>query len=528
MAKFDCIADFEDLTPAEEKLIAACRAGQSCDLGEARPEKPKPENTVRATLLRALIIGGTPECRLMQDGGVTLFGAWVIEPLDLRFKSARGPTVLVNCVFMEEPLLTHAELSILNLSKSEFPGLFAVGLSVKGLVNLTEVCATKTVNFNSAKISGQFACNEAKLDGGKASAGWNPALTAQEIEVGGGMLMSGLITLGILDLHGAKVSGQLEFTKVNLDGKGDLAINGQNLTVKASLFWREIEATQVIGEIYLVGAHVGNLVDDIKSWPSEFNLIGLTYGRISTARNSVLERLTWLANGSIADGIFHPQPYTQLAKVLFAMGHDREAKKILMEQENRLSMVALQNLRVKPNGGTYLVFENPWIDAQVCGAKAWFWTIGLLAGHGYAPFRALVAMLALIGVTTFLAYQAWSTGAFAPNSDVIVTSNAWQVAMMKDCVPTPFPGCESNPALTWLNDRAQGIDWASFNALAYAADLALPVVELGQTSAWAPSKDRGVWGETLWWASWWIELLGWLFTVLGGAAITGLIQRSRE
>jgi hypothetical protein len=64
--------------------------------------------------------------------------------------------------------------------------------------------------------------------------------------------------------------------------------------------------------------------------------------------------------------------------------------------------------------------------------------------------------------------------------------------------------------------------------LAYAADLALPVVELGQTSAWAPSKDRGVWGETLWWASWWIELLGWLFTVLGGAAITGLIQRSRE
>jgi hypothetical protein len=266
----------------------------------------------------------------------------------------------------------------------------------------------------------------------------------------------------------------------------------------------------------------------MESWPRNLNIDGFTYDRIAKGNITAQDRLPWLANGSNDNGIFHPQPYTQLAKVLFAMGHDREAKKILMARENRLSSVALQNLRVKPNGGTYLIFENPLIDAQVCGAKAWFWTISLLAGHGYAPFRALVAMLALIAVTTCLAYQAWSTGAFAPNSDVIVTSNAWQGAMLKDCVPTPFPGCDLNPAQTWSKDRTQGIDWASFNALAYAVDLALPVVELGQTSAWAPSKDRGVWGETLWWASWWIELLGWLFTVLGGAAITGLIQRSRD
>jgi hypothetical protein len=282
------------------------------------------------------------------------------------------------------------------------------------------------------------------------------------------------------------------------------------------------------GEVHLVDAHFDTLADDMESWPPEFNLIGLTYDRISMVRNSVRARLLWLANGSFGDGIFHPQPYTQLAKVLFAMGHGREAKEILIERERRLNAVALQNLRVKPNGEHHLVFENPWIDAQVLVKFTLFKIIGLLAGHGYAPIRALWAMVGLIALTACLAFQTWSTGAFAPNSDVILTSPAWEVAMQHDCLPAAFANCDPNPAQTWSNDPDRGMDWASFQPLAYATDLAIPVVDLGQTSAWAPSKDRGPWGYLMWWSSWVIEGLGWLFTVLGGAAITGLIQRSRE
>jgi hypothetical protein len=111
---------------------------------------------------------------------------------------------------------------------------------------------------------------------------------------------------------------------------------------------------------------------------------------------------------------------------------------------------------------------------------------------------------------------------------VILTSFAWQDAMQHDCLPAALANCDPNPAQTWSNDPDRGMDWASFQPLAYAADLAIPVVDLGQTSAWAPSKDRGPWGYLMWWSSWVVEGLGWLFTVLGGAAITGLIQRSRE
>ena len=45
-------------TEAEEKLIAACRAGQECILSKTRPTSGTNANTLRAPLLRLLITGG--------------------------------------------------------------------------------------------------------------------------------------------------------------------------------------------------------------------------------------------------------------------------------------------------------------------------------------------------------------------------------------------------------------------------------------------------------------------------------------
>ena len=71
------------------------------------------------------------------------------------------------------------------------------------------------------------------------------------------------------------------------------------------------------------------------------------------------------------------------------------------------------------------------------------------------------------------------------------------------------------------------MDWDSFNALGYAADLVIPILDLGQESAWAPSKDRGAWGFHLWWGRWVFAAMGWIITALGAAAVTGIIQRDK-
>ncbi len=70
------------------------------------------------------------------------------------------------------------------------------------------------------------------------------------------------------------------------------------------------------------------------------------------------------------------------------------------------------------------------------------------------------------------------------------------------------------------------MDWEGFHALAWGADLVIPVVELGQTRAWGPSAARGPWSEVLFWARWPLIVLGWLVSALAAAAATGIIQRT--
>ena len=128
--------------------------------------------------------------------------------------------------------------------------------------------------------------------------------------------------------------------------------------------------------------------------------------------------------------------------------------------------------------------------------------------------------------STALAHFTWTEGSFAPNSDVILTSPAWLAVERTDCIPVFIGPCDPNPALTWSNNPAGGLDWDSFNRYGYAADLVIPILDLGQTDAWAPSKDRGPFGKTLWWGRWVLAALGWLVTALGVAAITGIMQRN--
>ncbi|KIC30844.1 hypothetical protein RA25_18160 [Leisingera sp. ANG-S5] len=112
------------------------------------------------------------------------------------------------------------------------------------------------------------------------------------------------------------------------------------------------------------------------------------------------------------------------------------------------------------------------------------------------------------------AHLAWEEGSFAPNSGPILTSPEWKALARTD----------PNPAQAW-GQSVPGKDWESFDKYAYAADLVIPILDLGQTDAWAPSTERGWWGKQLWWLRWVFTTLGWIVTALGAAALTGIIRR---
>lgn len=133
--------------------------------------------------------------------------------------------------------------------------------------------------------------------------------------------------------------------------------------------------------------------------------------------------------------------------------------------------------------------------------------------------------MAFACLASSLAALAWNEGSMAPNNDLIAASDSWQLLLTQDCIPTPTPGCIQNPAAAWNSPTGAGLDWESFHPVAYGVDVVVPFVALGQTDSWSPSKDRGPWGFTLWWARWPLIFAGWLVSALAAAAATGIIQR---
>ena len=161
---FKSVAEFLALTgpdapsTAERQLIEATQAGRDCWICDhkspSRPSAATDTTSIRASLLRLLITGGSKGCGL-HERGVTLFGGWIDRPLDLAYCKARGQTALRYCHFPDEPNLEGARFELLNFRDSAFQnGLYAQGTQVRGSLFLSRITATGTVVVTGAKIAG--------------------------------------------------------------------------------------------------------------------------------------------------------------------------------------------------------------------------------------------------------------------------------------------------------------------------------------------------------------------------------------
>ncbi|AOG09473.1 hypothetical protein [Agrobacterium sp. RAC06] len=122
----------------------------------------------------------------------------------------------------------------------------------------------------------------------------------------------------------------------------------------------------------------------------------------------------------------------------------------------------------------------------------------------------------LVGLMMIAAQLTWNAGDFAPNSAVILTSQDWKAIA---------DGPSENPAADWTAPQAPGKDYETFYAFAYALDVVVPVLDLGQTDAWAPSPARGEWGYRLFYLQKMFIVAGWVVTSIAAAAISGMIRR---
>ncbi len=251
VADFENLTGVDALTTAETKLIAACRAGEVCELeGGERPDTNTAARRIRASLLRLLIVGGSDSCGVA-DRGVSLIGGWIVGELNLDFAKGRGFTSLINCHFTTKPQLISTDLGSLNLSGSKLPGLFAQGLKVaQGVLLRDGFHATGTVDLSGAEIGGQLDCSAGHFyrDGEKA-------LNGQGVKVAQDVFLSdGFRATGTVDLSGAEIGGQLACLAGRFDGVGGNALNGQRVKVAQGVFLSH--GFRATGTVDLSGANI--------------------------------------------------------------------------------------------------------------------------------------------------------------------------------------------------------------------------------------------------------------------------------
>ena len=374
--------------------------------------------------------------RFKADGGVKLLGATIARTLDCSNGEFLNPNG-----------------TALNVERATIDGAIFLrnGFAAEGEVNLVE-----------AAIAGTVDCDGAQFSNPKGK-----ALNAERAKIGGAVFLRNRFTAhGQISLAGSTIGGGLQ-------------VHGVFEPQRTSLDLR--------------WATVGTLWDDQASWPPLGKLLldGFRYERFhEKAPLDSMSRIDWLHRQPPEN--FLPQPYEHLAGVLRQMGHEREARSIVVEK-NRAR-------------GKFAHFPHAdWL---------WYKLFGRAIGYGYRPLRALAMSVLIILIGTIVFRSRFSQGLISPTRE--------------SAYPTQPKG---------LVDSKRGRaadDYPVFNSFAYSLESFTPFLKLDQSANWQPNANRGArlsvfWvpttvGAVLRYYLWLHIITGWILTTLWVGAVTGLAK----
>ncbi|MGW2830112.1 membrane-associated oxidoreductase [Streptomyces sp. NPDC001286] len=479
--------EINELTEAERRVWRAFATGTAVDFRAGDDEDAAegarwgPERTVRASVLRALLLNGPQEPG--EIAALKLAGARITGVLDLRYGATDFAVRLSHCHFHEVPELYGARFRQLNLSHSALPGLIAATLRVEGVLRLTDCRITGPVRLGGAHISGALFLERARLsapddpepvlrlhhaeigddlwapgmraDGqvqldGAAVAGTvnlegahfhNPgatAISALRLETGSDLRMRFLRTHGRVDLRGSRIPARFDLTRAQLSNPDGTALRLSSCTVGELWLLKGV----IAGILNLRRAHLDVLYLDPEMLPAKVFLSDLTYTTL-TPHEPAERRLPMLER----DPRYEPHAYEQLTAAYRRIGDDYAARLVQLAKQRRLRTT------------------RAWYG------RLWGYVQDATVGYGFRPLRAAVWLLSLLAIGSI---------AYAVHH------------------PRPLKASEA----------------PHFNPVFYTLDLLLPVISFGQEDAFAPAG----WYQYL---AYGLIITGW---ILATTVVTGVTR----
>ncbi len=222
-----------------------------------------PKYSVRAELLRELVLGRNGE--RLDPLGVRLHGARITGTLDLTHVPAAVGLELRGCFFEHPVLLVSARLPWLTLAGSHLSALDGDGLQVEGDVLFGDgFTATGDGDHGAVRLLGARIKGQLNFNGARLSNQAGPALIGDGLHVdgdvfGGGFIATGAGELGAVRLPGARILGQLNLNGAELANQAGPALIADGMHVGGGLVLAEgFTATGHCerGAVRLPGAHI--------------------------------------------------------------------------------------------------------------------------------------------------------------------------------------------------------------------------------------------------------------------------------
>ncbi|SEE20879.1 hypothetical protein SAMN05216489_05853 [Streptomyces sp. 3213] len=417
---------YEEMTPPERELWNAFPEGRLVDLRVGSPDEDDPaqgagwgpERTLRAAVVTALARGGNAA----PPGAVTALrvtGARITGRLDLAEAEIGHLLRFEGCWFEEGPSLYGAATRSIGFVGCQVPGIDAALASVEGTLDLRRSVVHGRLSLLRARIAGELQLGGAVLSdpggwalfaGGLVMEGGvfcrhaftahggirllgahlpgglfmegarldnpdGPALVADSAVAGTLVFSQGFTAVGTVQLRGVQIADQLTFDGAYLSGP-DVALDCSRMQAGELHFTPAVPPS---GAVDLRGAHVSVLHDGDDSWPDVVRLQGFGYASIQSEDGlrgyGVNRRVEWVRR----EPGYAPQPYEQLASWYRQVGHEDDARKVLLaKQRHRRSTL-------RPAG------------------RVWGHVLDAMVGYGYRPWLAgvWIVALAVLGTAVF-------------------------------------------------------------------------------------------------------------------------------
>ncbi|MEU6915244.1 oxidoreductase [Streptomyces olindensis] len=281
-------------------------------------------------------VGGDLLCtNLAVQGRFRLSGAFVDGEFDLEGASLRNPG-------------GHA-LDAYHVQVTE-DFTFHPGFGAEGRIILSGATVGAAVGFCGARLS---------------NAG-DIALEAVDVTVGRNLdLGRGLTVEGGITLDGTHVGTELSLRDAHVSRTGGTALSLRAVQARET----DLRTRRPIdGVVDARNARLGTLYDDPDTWPADLRLAETTYNALAVPLTAP-ERVRWIRR---TGGGYLPQPYEQLAAAYRRLGHEDEARTVLLAKQRH---------------------RRTTLSAHT---RAWGHVQDVAVGYGYRPLRAGLWLLALL------------------------------------------------------------------------------------------------------------------------------------